>query len=398
MNDMKRLFILLAGLLALTACQSKPAAQPDYVVQVSLGPWNAPAYTAEQINARIDSVSALIPVGKVIIGWSLDKDIYRQVGEHLHAKGIRMLLWLPVFAETEEVCENSTAVDLCGRVPANYDLTAGEGFSFNCPSDPHNIANVVAIYDRHFADCGFDGVFLDRIRTQSFVGGVSGVLNCGCPICAARYAAEGVDLEAVKAAWEAQGDAFLSVVDYDPEIGFEFKDPLAADFFRAKGHIVSGGVAAVADSLRRRGLEIGMDLFAPFMAPFVGQDYAILAQHADFIKPMLYRKTTAPAGMGFEYELLRQALPNATGYPEFAMDLAFLDSQLAAMEPYPCAKYPGIEINYRAGVAETDPAYVTESLDAVMRHGFSGAVLSWNIMEVPEAHIACLGDSGSSPE
>ena len=387
---MKKLSVLFLGLLALAACQSKPAAQPDYIVQVSLGPWNAPAYTAEQINARIDSVSALIPVGKVIIGWSLNQDIYRQVGEHLHAKGIRMLLWLPVFAETEEVCENSTAVDLWGRVPANYDLTAGEGFSFNCPSDPHNIANVVALYDRQFADCGFDGVFLDRIRTQSFVGGVSGVLNCGCPICAERYAAEGVDLEAVKAAWEAQGDAFLSVVDYDPEIGFEFKDPLAADFFRAKGHIVSGGVAAVADSLRSRGLEIGMDLFAPFMAPFVGQDYAILAQHADFIKPMLYRKTTAPAGMGFEYELLRQALPNATGYPEFAMDLAFLDSQLAAMEPYPCAKYPGIEINYRAGVAETDPAYVTESLDAVMRHGFSGAVLSWNIMEVPEAHIACL--------
>lgn len=395
---MKKLSVLFLGLLALAACQSKPAAQPDYIVQVSLGPWNAPAYTAGQINARIDSVSALIPVGKVIIGWSLDKDIYRQVGEHLHAKGIRMLLWLPVFAETEEVCENSTAVDLWGRVPANYDLTAGEGFSFNCPSDPHNIANVVALYDRQFADCGFDGVFLDRIRTQSFVGGVSGVLNCGCPICAERYAAEGVDLEAVKAAWEAQGDAFLSVVDYNPEIGFEFKDPLAADFFRAKGHIVSGGVAAVADSLRSRSLEIGMDLFAPFMAPFVGQDYAILAQHADFIKPMLYRKTTAPAGMGFEYELLRQALPNATGYPEFAMDLAFLDSQLAAMEPYPCAKYPGIEINYRAGVAETDPAYVTESLDAVMRHGFSGAVLSWNIMEVPEAHIACLGDSGSSPE
>ncbi|MBR5753845.1 MAG: hypothetical protein IKX83_05110, partial [Clostridia bacterium] len=73
---MKKIVIFLAGLLALAACQSKPAAAPDYVVQVSLGPWNAPAYTAEQINARIDSVSALIPVGKVIIGWSLDKDIY----------------------------------------------------------------------------------------------------------------------------------------------------------------------------------------------------------------------------------------------------------------------------------------------------------------------------------
>ena len=387
---MKKLPLILLALLALAACQPKPAAQPGYIIQVSLGGWNAPAYTAEQIVSRIDSVSSLIPVEKVIIGWSLTPDLYRQVGEHLHAKGIRMLFWLPVFAETEEVCESTPAVDLWGRVPANFDLTEGEGFRFNCPSDPQNAAGILAVYDKHFNGCGFDGVFLDRIRTQSFVGGVGGALGCGCPLCTERFAAEGVDLDAVRQAWEDRGDAFLSVSGYAPETGFRFEDPLAAAFFKAKGHIVSESVGAIADSLRERGLEIGMDLYAPFMAPFVGQDYAILAQHADFIKPMLYRMTTAPAGMGFEYELLRKALPGATGYPDFAMDAAFLDSQLKAMEPYPCGKYPGIEINYREGVAETTPAYVTESLDAVMRHGFEGAVLSWNIMEAPEAHIACL--------
>ena len=65
---------------------------------------------------------------RVIIGWSQDKDLYRQVGQYLHDRNIHMLLWLPVFAETEEVCENSPAVDLCGKVPANYDPAAGEGF------------------------------------------------------------------------------------------------------------------------------------------------------------------------------------------------------------------------------------------------------------------------------
>ena len=72
------------------------------------------------------------------------------------------------------------------------------------------------------------------------------------------------------------------------------------------------------------------------------------------------------------------------------MDVAFLDSQLDAMADCPCLVYPGIEINYREGVAPTSPAYVTESLDAVMRHRFAGAVLSWNIMEAPDSHIACL--------
>ena len=383
---MKKLLPLL--LLALLACQPRAEKAPAYIVQVSLGGWNSPDFTAEQIIGRIDTVSALIPVQKVIIGWSLDKEIYRAVGEYLHARDIRMLLWLPVFAETEQMFESSPAVDLWGRIPANYDLTEGEGFRFNCPSDPQNAASVIALYDQNFSDCGFDGVFLDRIRTQSFVSGAGGVLNCGCPLCAEKFKAEGVDLEAVKE--EAQGDDFLSVISYTPAEGFTFASPLAQAFFQAKGHIVSGAVAAIADSLKARGLEVGMDLFAPFMAPFVGQDYGLLSAHADFIKPMLYRQTFAPAGMGFEYDLLRKAVPGAEGYPDFTMNLDFLHAQLEAMEAYSCAKYPGIEINYRPEVAPTTPAYVKESLKAVTSHGFEGAVLSWNIMEAPLAHLECL--------
>lgn len=384
---MKRLLIILT-LFFLASC-GKPS-KPSYIVQVSLGGWAAPEYSAREIVSRLDSVSALIPINKVIIGWSRDKEIYREVGSWLHGKGIKMLLWLPVFAETEEVCDNTPAVDLWGNEPANFDLTAGEGFRFNCPSNPENAAHVVAVYDNLFAHCGFDGVFLDRIRTQSFVGGIGGILGCGCPECEARFRKEGLDLSAVREAWEAEGDTFLSVTGYSPRNGFRFANPLAESFFKAKGAVVSSAVAAIADSLRARGLEIGMDLYAPFMAPFVGQDYGILSRHADFIKPMLYRKTNAPAGMGFEYDALLKTVPEASGYPEFRMDLAFLESQLEAMEPFSCGKYPGIEINYRENIAPTTPRYVKESLSAIIAHGFDGAVLSWNIMEAPEAHIACL--------
>lgn len=388
---MKKVIFYIVCLMTLLACQAQQKQQEaGYIVQVSLGGWHSPDYTAEQIIGRIDTVSQLIPVQKIIIGWSQDKDIYRRVGEYLHDKGIRMLLWLPVFAETEEVCENSPAVDLWGQVPANYDLAAGEGFRFNCPSDPKNAENVVGIYDKLFSDCGFDGVFLDRIRTQSFVSGVNGVLGCGCPLCVERFAAEGVDIEAVKSEYEAKGDAFFSVSNYDPVGGFTFENPVAAAYFKAKGHVVSASVAAIADSLRSRGLEVGMDLYAPFMAPFVGQDYTILADHADFIKPMLYRQTFAPAGMGFEYDLLRKAVPAATGYPDMKMDVDFLHSQLKAMEPYACGKYPGIEINYRPVVAPTSPEYISESLKAVLSHGFDGAVLSWNIMQAPLSHLEPL--------
>ncbi|MCR4843889.1 MAG: hypothetical protein K5843_02715 [Bacteroidales bacterium] len=388
---MKKALTFLLTLALLAACQT-PSRKASYIVQVSLGTWDQPAYTAESIVSRIDSVASLIPVEKVIIGWSTDKDIYRKVGEYLHAKDIKMLLWLPVFAETEGVCESQPALDLWGRSSGNFDLTAGEGFSFNCPSVKSNRDQVLAIYDNLFSDCGFDGVFMDRVRGQSFVGGAAGVLSCGCPVCTARFLEEGIDLEQVKNEVDVVGDAFFSVDGYSPETGFRFSNKTASAFFKAKGHIVSGAVAALCDSLHARGLEVGLDLYAPFMAPFVGQDYEILTAHADFIKPMLYRKTNAPAGMGFEYGLLKNAVPNAQGYPVFEMDVDFLESQLKAMEPYSCGKYPGIEINYRPDIALTSPEYVRESLDAIMAHGFEGAVLSWNIMEAPEPHIACLSD------
>lgn len=388
---MKKIVLFIVSIMTLLACQEQnQQKEKGYIVQVSLGEWHKSDYTAEQIIARIDSVSKLIPVQKVIIGWSQDKEIYRQVGKFLHDKHIRMLLWLPVFAETEEVCDNKPAVDLWGKGPSNYDDAAGEGFRFNCPSDPQNIANILAIYDRSFSDCGFDGVFLDRIRTQSFVGGVSGVLSCGCPVCAERFTKEGVDIQAVKSEYESKGDDFFSVKGYSTTDGFSFENPVAAAFFKAKGHVVSSSVATIADSLHSRGLEVGMDLYAPFMAPFVGQDYSILSEHADFIKPMLYRQTFAPAGMGYEYDLLRKAVPSATGYLPFKMDVDFLDSQLKAMEPYACKKYPGIEINYQEVIVPTTPKYVSESIKAVLSHDFDGAVLSWNIMEAPMRHLDSL--------
>ena len=96
--EMKKVAIILMGLLALAACRNKTVKEPAYIVQVSLGGWHTPDYTAEQIIGRLDTVSRLIPVKKVIIGWSLEKEIYRQVGAYLHGKDIKMLLWLPVFA------------------------------------------------------------------------------------------------------------------------------------------------------------------------------------------------------------------------------------------------------------------------------------------------------------
>ena len=92
---MKKIALLIIGLMTIFSCQElKEQQNSGYIVQVSLGSWHSPDYTAEQIIERIDTVSKMIPIQKVIIGWSDNKDIYRQVGDYLHNKNIRMLLWL----------------------------------------------------------------------------------------------------------------------------------------------------------------------------------------------------------------------------------------------------------------------------------------------------------------
>ena len=73
---MKKIVLFLVGLMTLLACQEqKQQQEAGYIVQVSLGGWHSPDYTAEQIIGRIDTVNQLIPVEKVIIGWSQDKEI-----------------------------------------------------------------------------------------------------------------------------------------------------------------------------------------------------------------------------------------------------------------------------------------------------------------------------------
>ena len=391
---MRRFLAILAlgaALVLGTSCADSPAAEDfSYVVQVFTGGWNNVNYDTADIIARLDSVSATLPVGKVIIGWNLDPTPYKEIGEFLHSRDIKMLLWLPVFSEIGGLYDCDLSLDLWGQAPASYALQEGEDFTFFCPSSERNLDNFLKIYEEHFADCGFDGVFIDKIRSQSFISGAEGILSCGCDNCRDRFLELGVDIDEVAEEWKTKGDAMFSVTSYTPETGFVFENGLTDRFLKAKAAIISDSVGKICDYFHDKGMLVGMDLYAPLMAQFVGQDYAALGAKADFIKPMLYRRTEAPAGIGFEYGLLRESLPGAAGYPDFVFDKEFLEGQLEAVAVAPCAKFPGIEINYREEFARTDEEYVSESVGAVIDAGFEGAVLSWDVMLAPNAHINCL--------
>ena len=358
-----------------------------YILQVFAGAWRAPLYEPEEVIRKIGRIASRLPVDSVIIGWPDDPSFYRKIASFLHASGTRMLLWLPVFAEVGKITEPDAALDLFGNRVVSPVHDDGADFLFGCPSSRRNLQIVQEIYETRFSGCGFDGVFLDRIRSQSFVSGVSGVLSCGCERCRKAFLEKGVDISAVRRLYERKKDSFFDTASFPPDGRFTLADETAQRFFEAKSEIVAGAVTGLCGWFKARGLAVGLDLFAPAVSRFVGQDYALVTRGADFIKPMLYRKTNAPAGIGYEYGLFVKNAPGAAGHVSFGMDKAFLDTQLGAVGRVCCAKYPGIEINYDSEIVRSDPAYITESLSMIRDRGFEGAVLSWNVMDAPDAHL-----------
>jgi len=366
---MKAMKKLLTALLIASGivCSCRQQNELTFTLQICTGGWNNRNYSGEQIVSRLESVISMIPVDKVIIGWNLEKEQYLEVGEFLHSRDIDMICWLPVFSEIGHLETTEESIDIWGMKPAPYNLQEGEDFTFFCPSSPVNIEAVKSIYGKYFSDCGFDGVFLDKIRTASFVAGKSGVFSCGCERCKAIYERNGFDLDALR---------------HLPESELSPDNPLCRRFLEIKAGIISGSVAELEDWFHAQGLTVGLDLFAPSLAAIVGQDYAALSANADFVKPMMYRKTDAPAGIGFEMRAFRPDFRDGQMTEDY-----LVDELMKAAGSSVCPVFPGIEVNYREDIARTSPEYVSESIRAVTRAGLPGAVLAWDIMLAPDSHI-----------
>ena len=371
--------------------------QFKYILQVFTGTWNTAAHPAKDVVRKVGDLVSRSGVSGVIVGWHPDPSLYRKLGEVLHASGVRMLLWLPAFSPAAGIAGTDPALDLTGK-PVSSPFDDEEAFRFVCPSSRRNIRYVQDLWEKNFSACGFDGVFLDRVRSQSFDAGVSGVLSCGCEKCRAAFFAKGVDLADVQKRYAEKQDAFFDMLSFPADGEFVLADPLAQRFFEVREEIIAGSVGKIAGWFREKGLTVGLDLFAPAISRFAGQSYPRLSAAADFVKPMLYRRTDAPAGIGYEYKLFEKNAPAARGRISPTMDRAFLDSQLDAAARAACAVYPGIEVNYDPDTVRTDPGYIAESIAAAKAHGFEGAVLCWDITDAPDENLDVAYASASTCE
>ena len=377
------------------------------MIQIFSGNFLEKAVPYELVEKKLIFCLSRMPVNKVIMGWSPDKELYQRTAEFLAKRNVDFYLWFPVFSETGALEDLSPLADIKGRT---LECRKGEEFSFCCPNSK-NVEKIIGIFEREFSSVYFDGVFLDRIRYPSFANshGSAGVLSCFCPECRAVYKRENFNIENIKAALSVPESDIFSITGYHGNGKYVYKNTALPVFLRLKTKVIYKCLEQLCRFFREKNYGIGFDVFAPFLSPFVGQDLVSLGGLCDFIKPMMYRVTHAPAGLPFETESLLKKTCKAddevslaahkqnfnkllrinSGFEKKSFNLDFAANELKCLSAATaCPVYAGVEINRVKNLAETDPAYIEETVNAYAKTGISGLALSWNLLDMPEKIIA----------
>jgi len=374
----------------------------EVTIQIFSGGFRSKTVTYELVEQKLLCLSGF-PVSKVIMGWSTDKELYQRTAQFLEKRNIEFYLWFPVFSETGSIRDLAPLVDFKGqRVTGSGTENQDEDFSFCCPNDKQNIDKIIDIFETNFASIPFNGIFPDKIRYPSFANGQSpgNVYTCFCPECLKTYEEENIDISLLR---EKLGTCRMpgtpiDITHYKGNGEYLFKDQIISDFFKLKGSVIFKSLSRICGFFREKGLGIGLDVFAPFLSPFVGQNLQKLSGLCDFIKPMMYRATNAPAGLPLETEVLLRQAGSLSDVFNFDLlkkpfDLDFAVEDLKGMTSSSlCPVYAGLEINRAAGIADVYPAYIEETVNAYAGTGVRGFALSWNILDTPQENIAKVSE------
>ena len=355
-----------------------------YLLQVNTGSFLRCPFSPDYVVSRVKNCLERVDVTEVIYGWTGQHRVHDALANLLIKRSIRQHLWLPVFSDTRHSASTMPFVQVDGEVSGAIRLREGEDFQFVCPSASENLSAVLDTFEFLAADLPLDGVFLDRIRYPSAANSPKVLMGCQCAQCQTVYEAAGVDIERIRGEIKR-----LLMPESLDEGRYHFADPDVEALFGIKRAAITKAVRKFCAFFRAKGLSIGLDAFAPIIADFVGQDVAELGNIVDFIKPMMYRCTHAPAGIPFEIDVLKDVL--RAGFGDRLAQLWGGDmlsdevnlKQMAWLQSASHNVYPGIEMNRIPGICDSTPEYLLKSIALAQTAGCECVVLSWDALFMP---------------
>ncbi len=370
-----------------------------------------------------------------LIIWSdinkKDLDLVREICRDFK---IKTYLWYPILADIpgfkvrwEQSVETFDGLRGYGKNGRWDKLGKGEeDFLFLCPNDEQNIREIFDQYQNKIKESGFDGVFLDRIRFPSPSDGFEALFSCFCKSCLNKfYNNYGEDLEGYQNQVKTVFKNFKTIDVNYLQTCQSFSDIIIRDrlkkFYDFRKQNIYQVLKMFADKAKQMGKLVGVDLFAPSLAPLVSQDYQLLAKTCDWIKPMIYCHTSSPAGLPLElYCFIRAILEiNPTldegqlireisriigvGLPTQINDLLkngisehIICSEMQKIKEFNLPKkvdiYVGLEAVQIPKVCNIDRSILKKYLESFIKIDTKGIILSWNLLKIPDENLKLAGD------
>ncbi|MDE5908243.1 MAG: hypothetical protein K2H52_05820 [Lachnospiraceae bacterium] len=364
------------------------------LIQIYTGGVSGRNISIQQIQQKLDSLESNRADG-IIVGWSLEQQIYKWLRTYTKDRGIELYLWFQVLAEFKSLGDFEDVRTLNGKTLRSAAFDGDEEFSFYCPSNPNTYKSLIEIFERHFSDIGFDGVLLDRIRFPSLAVDRNALFSCTCPFCMEKLAKRGVGRKDIEEAYrkikqDAEKGAIFCIKEYKNG-KYTFYSREVEEYLNVRTGLITDIVKSLADYFREKGMKVGLDLFAPFLSIFVGQDYTELSRSADFMKPMLYRHTYTPAGMQYELDgmagEMAGSMKQIIGMEDGRLT-DFMEKELeAVIKLSDCEIYAGMEVHTAKDLPLVRPQSVKEGTKLIEKMRCAGRVASWNILEASKENL-----------
>ncbi len=347
---------------------------------------------------------------------------------------IKTYLWYPILADIPGFkIEQEQAVEtfdgLSGYGKNSYWDKLGEGeedFLFLCPNDEEHIRRIFDQYQNKIKESDFDGVFLDRIRFPSPSNGFETLFSCFCKSCLNKfYNNYGEDLKDYRNQAKTVFKKIKTIDINYLQTCQSFSDIIIRDslkkFYDFRRQNIYQVLKMFADKAEQMGKLVGVDLFAPSLAPLVSQDYQLLTKTCDWIKPMIYCHTSSPAGLPLElYCFIRAILDINPVLDEgqlireisriIGVDLPtqinellkngvsenIIYSEMQKIKELNLREsvdiYIGLEAVQIPGLCNITERILKNYLNSVIEADIKGIILSWDLLKIPDENLQLVGD------
>ncbi len=347
---------------------------------------------------------------------------------------IESYLWFPVLSDNPnyKITED--------KLTLNYDGSRGYGktgqwknpnqkeedFLFICPNNKTAVNNLFKLFKKSVDNFKFNGVFLDRIRYSSGTNGLESLFSCFCKYCRKKFSHRyNLSLnEYIKKIKDFLYN-FKKITNEDikrwPSFEYVWELSGLKKFMNFRNISIYDVVKKFSDYTKIKSMKVGADLYSFSLSQIVSQDYRMLQDCCDWIKPMMYCHTVGPAGIPLEISCLVNAFKiinsnlseksilkffeNIMGIElpesldvllEKGISEEFLSVEIKKIENLFLSSrlkvYPGFEAVKIPGVCVIDEIILDKYIEQI-HNKTEGFIASWNLLDIPESNLKFISRS-----